>query len=106
MECKCSLKTRLVGDGCEVCNPQLAIDLIAQERIELLQRKYSTGGWSPEEAERFAALNTAMNRLSPRVTPEMLAALEKLTPNAPHERAAEGRPLDAVVGRHGVEAEK
>lgn len=23
-----------------------------------------------------------------------------LTPNAPHERAAEGRPLDAVVGRH------
>ena len=23
-----------------------------------------------------------------------------VTHNAPHERAAEGRPLDAVVGRH------
>lgn len=81
MECQCSLRTRLVGDGCEACNPQLAIDLVAQERIELLQRKYANGGWSPEDAARFEALNAEMNRLAPRVTPEMLAALERVTPN-------------------------
>jgi len=26
-----------------------------------------------------------------------------MAPNAPHERAAEGGPLDAVVGRHGFQ---
>lgn len=31
MECKCDLRTKLVGDGCEVCNPELAAEMTAQE---------------------------------------------------------------------------
>lgn len=27
MECKCNMRTKLVGDGCEACNPTLALDL-------------------------------------------------------------------------------
>lgn len=34
--CKCDLRTRLVGDGCEVCNPALAAEL-AQEQAEPVQ---------------------------------------------------------------------
>lgn len=78
MECQCSLRTRLVGDGCEMCNPTLAIELVAQERIELLRQKHTNGSWTQEESDRFDELNAEMNRLSPRVTPEMLEALEAL----------------------------
>ena len=27
MECKCDMRTKLVGDGCEACNPTLALDV-------------------------------------------------------------------------------
>lgn len=39
-ECKCGLRTKLVGDGCEVCNPALAIEY-ANERIAELEGEYS-----------------------------------------------------------------
>lgn len=30
--CKCNMRTRLVGDGCEFCNPQLAEELSNEQR--------------------------------------------------------------------------
>jgi len=29
--CRCSLRTKLVGDGCQYCNPELHADLSADE---------------------------------------------------------------------------
>jgi len=26
MECKCDMRTKMVGDGCAICNPEKAID--------------------------------------------------------------------------------
>ena len=30
--CRCNVRTRLVGDGCEFCNPQLAEELSKEQR--------------------------------------------------------------------------
>ena len=45
--CKCNLRTRLVGDGCEVCNPELAAELAQQPEPVLVVEKepdYWSGG--------------------------------------------------------------
>ena len=34
-ERKCTIREKLVGDGCEVCNPQLFIDRLRDENQEL-----------------------------------------------------------------------
>lgn len=33
--CHCGLATRLAGDGCERCNPQLAIQLLKEQITEM-----------------------------------------------------------------------
>ena len=30
LRCDCSMSTRLVGDGCEACNPSLAVEFLLQ----------------------------------------------------------------------------
>ena len=44
--CNCVPEKRLVGDGCQYCNPQMAIDLL-EERVQELR-------FTPEEREPIA----------------------------------------------------
>jgi len=56
-ECKCSMRIKLVGDGCEICNPERAEELSEPvsapisaapellEVLELLVDTYEDGGW-------------------------------------------------------------
>jgi len=34
-KCRCSLRTRLVGDGCEHCNPALMIDILREQMADM-----------------------------------------------------------------------
>jgi hypothetical protein len=74
-ECKCSLRTKLVGDGCEVCNPELALD-VAKDRIEELETELAEtrrqlsegpvcGGCEHKRARRFLENQIADGELIP-----------------------------------------
>lgn len=43
MECTCNLRTKLVGDGCEACNPGLANDLACEAAAEFMDEYWP--GW-------------------------------------------------------------
>lgn len=46
-KCECSLRTKCVGDGCDICNPRMALEYALENMKELeqqldeLQAKYS-----------------------------------------------------------------
>jgi hypothetical protein len=43
MTCKCNLRTKLVGDGCEECNPELANELACEAATEFMDAYWP--GW-------------------------------------------------------------
>lgn len=51
MDCECSLRTRVVGDGCAVCNPALAAELEAENARWKEPPCLECGAMTPEEAE-------------------------------------------------------
>lgn len=52
-ECKCDLRTRLVGDGCAVCNPKLAAELEEEGKAE---QQAEPVAWSDIGDEAFASI--------------------------------------------------
>jgi len=48
-KCKCSLRERAVGDGCEACNPAMAEELRREARVarlvEALEKIMETEWW-------------------------------------------------------------
>lgn len=51
MECNCSLRTKLVGDGCELCNPELAAQIAADNERYNQAPCLECGAETPLEAE-------------------------------------------------------
>lgn len=56
-KCRCSLRTRLVGDGCQYCNPKLHAELLADEAerdicamglLELTDAEMAEGDYTQE----------------------------------------------------------
>lgn len=50
MECKCNLREKLVGDGCEVCNPSKALEN-AKEEIERLRGIERAAQWFADNTD-------------------------------------------------------
>lgn len=49
-ECKCNLRERLVGDGCEVCNPAKALEYAKLTIADLEARLREIGDYAHEHS--------------------------------------------------------
>ena len=47
-KCQCTFSQKTAGDGCQVCNPQMAIDMLS-EQVEELKAKLDKAKWQPIE---------------------------------------------------------
>ena len=71
-KCQCRLATRLVGDGCQYCNPDLHIEILEQ-RIENMRLT----------AEEREALEDAINDIGQYADEMALSATEAAEKQAP-----------------------
>ena len=48
-ECKCSMRVKIVGDGCQVCNPSMHIEMLEEDNRSEERRvgKEGRSRWSP-----------------------------------------------------------
>ena len=61
--CECDLRTRLVGDGCAQCNPQMTIDLLKEQvqeqadeiaRLRITDAEREVVEWAIEVSDSLA----------------------------------------------------
>ena len=74
-QCRCGLATRLVGDGCERCNPAMMIDIlreqVAEMRFTAEEREavefFSAMEW-PKASKQIRARSATLRGLLERLT--------------------------------------
>ena len=93
-ECKCNLRTRLVGDGCEKCNPQMAIELLIERLAELRA--------AADQADEEYRAEIARLRLTDAERDDMACAASRLEsdPNGPRDLQV-AATLRGLLDRHG-----
>lgn len=75
-ECRCDMKTKLVGDGCEVCNQERALDC-AKETIEELRAENDT---LRNEARVYRAQCDMANEWRDKIEADLAALKEAARP--------------------------
>lgn len=60
-ECNCDVRTKLVGDGCEKCNPEYAISMLALDRDGLQKENERLEAKVKEQAEELEAKSLLKN---------------------------------------------
>lgn len=78
-KCKCDLRTKLVGDGCEVCNPALALDMAKGELSLYAEDVERCWSHMPElrDTEHHYELHEAVSEVV-RQRDELCVALRKI----------------------------
>jgi hypothetical protein len=49
-ECKCAFQQRLIGDGCEICNPEKALEYAYQTITDLEERLREIGNYAHQHS--------------------------------------------------------
>jgi len=54
MKCKCDMRTKLIGDGCSICNPEYYLEVLSDQLNDLKDEKFTMSMFS-SSAELYKA---------------------------------------------------